>query len=52
MCRLTTCRKCGLKTWTGCGQHAEQVMRPVPISQRCKGHEDEPGFFARLFGRS
>lgn len=53
MCRAVTCRKCGKTTWAGCGQHVDQVMRGVPQSQRCKGHENEvrPGLFARIFGR-
>lgn len=54
MCRAVTCRKCGKTTWAGCGQHVDQVLRAVPKSQRCAGHENdpvEPGFLARLFGR-
>jgi hypothetical protein len=29
------------------------VMKGVPQSQRCQGHENEPstGFFSRLFGK-
>ena len=53
MCRAVTCRKCGKKTWAGCGQHVDQVMRGVPQSQRCEGHENEtrPSLLARIFGR-
>ncbi len=53
MCRAVTCRKCGKTTWAGCGQHVDQVMRSVPPSQRCPGHEDEKstGFFSKMFGR-
>lgn len=54
MCRAATCKKCGKTTWAGCGQHVDSVMRGVPRSDRCTGHENdpaEPGFFARLFGR-
>lgn len=53
MCYAVSCKKCGKTTWSGCGQHVDQVMRGVPASQRCPGHENEPGdgFFARLFGR-
>lgn len=50
MCHQATCRKCGKATWRGCGRHVDQVMRGVPKSQRCAGHEGEPGLFARLFG--
>jgi hypothetical protein len=54
MCRATTCRICAKTTWTGCGQHVDQVMRGVPASQRCPGHRDDapaarPGRLARLF---
>ncbi|ABK03727.1 hypothetical protein JOE40_001290 [Arthrobacter sp. PvP102] len=55
MCRAVTCKKCGKTTWAGCGQHVDQVMRGVPGSDRCRGHEHEnpagTGFFAKLFGR-
>jgi hypothetical protein len=53
MCQKVTCRKCGKATWSGCGQHVDQVMRGIPQAQRCQGHANdpkEPGFFARLFG--
>ena len=52
MCYAVACKKCGKTTWSGCGQHVDQVMRGVPTSQRCEGHTHEPssGFFARLFG--
>ncbi|MFN8191694.1 MAG: hypothetical protein U0R78_14870 [Nocardioidaceae bacterium] len=55
MCHAVRCRKCGKTTWAGCGQHVNQVMRGVPQSQRCQGHQNEPreaGFFGRLFGKS
>lgn len=55
MCRAVTCKKCGKTTWAGCGEHVDQVMRGVPSSERCRGHEQEKsedkGFFAKLFGR-
>lgn len=51
MCQKVTCRRCGKATWTGCGQHVNQVMRGVPPHDRCQGHENEPSFFARLFSR-
>lgn len=52
MCHAVICKKCGKTTWAGCGQHVDQVMRKVPASQRCHGHQNEPastGFLARLF---
>ncbi len=53
MCYAVSCRKCGKTTWSGCGQHVDQVMRGVPVAQRCPGHEGEKatGLFAKLFGR-
>ena len=56
MCRAVKCRRCDKTTWAGCGQHVDTVMRGVSHSDRCQGHEKEPGsqsdgFFARLFGR-
>jgi len=33
-----TCKTCGLASWTGCGQHVEQVLAGVPEAQRCPGH--------------
>lgn len=35
MCRRITCRQCGKPSFTGCGQHVEQVLGDVPRSQRC-----------------
>ncbi len=52
MCRAVNCRKCGKTTWSGCGQHVNQVLRGVPAARRCQGHAGEPssgGFFGRLF---
>ncbi|EIC07156.1 hypothetical protein JOE53_001686 [Microbacterium laevaniformans] len=53
MCSAVTCRTCGKTTWAGCGQHVDQVMKNVPASQRCPGHEQAAGggFLARVFGR-
>lgn len=53
MCYAVSCRTCGKTTWSGCGQHVDQVMRGVPMPQRCPGHEGEKatGLFAKLFGR-
>ena len=41
MCYAVACRKCGKTTWSGCGQHVDQVMRGVPAAQRCQGHQGE-----------
>lgn len=56
MCSPATCSTCGKATYTGCGQHVEQVLRGVPKSQRCACPPDKRvvnsgGLLARLFGR-
>ncbi|MBM7799406.1 hypothetical protein JOE57_002327 [Microlunatus panaciterrae] len=55
MCRAVTCGTCGKTTWTGCGNHVNQVMKNVPNGQQCRGHENETaakvGVLGRLFGR-
>ncbi len=53
MCYPTTCTTCGKTTWTGCGQHVEDVRRAVPATEWCDGHPDAPksSFFSRLRGR-
>lgn len=56
MCSPATCRTCSKTTWSGCGQHVNQVMRHVPESQRCTCNESERsasggGFLGRLLGR-
>lgn len=54
MCQAVTCRQCGKTTWSGCGQHVDQVMRAVPRGERCEGHparRPATSLFARLFGR-
>jgi hypothetical protein len=56
MCHQTTCRACKKRTWAGCGQHKDAVMRDVPRDQRCKctaaekAAADKGSFLARLFG--
>jgi hypothetical protein len=37
-----TCPTCGKVTWTGCGQHVDQVFANVPQDRRCPGHDGEP----------
>ena len=55
MCRAVKCRTCGKTTWAGCGQHVDTVLRNVPASDRCPGHESDQGaskggFLSRIFG--
>lgn len=42
MCSRTTCRSCGLASWSGCGKHVDQVMRGVPKDQRCTCDRSRP----------
>lgn len=54
MCQRTTCRKCGKATYSGCGQHVEQVLGNVPKSERCScdsGSDQSRPLFGGLFGR-
>jgi hypothetical protein len=38
MCSPAPCHACGKVTWTGCGEHADQVMAQIPEPQRCACH--------------
>lgn len=54
MCSPTRCRNCDKTTWTGCGNHVDQVMRNVPKHDRCECSPQERetgGLFSRLLGR-
>lgn len=51
MCRAVASKQCGKTTWAGCGQHIDAVKATVPSDQWCGGHEEQPGFFARMLGR-
>ncbi|KAJ4461583.1 hypothetical protein PAPYR_2182 [Paratrimastix pyriformis] len=42
MCQRAKCRKCGKVTWSGCGEHIEEVMRGVPESRKCTCAEHDP----------
>ena len=35
MCSPAVCSQCGKITWSGCGQHAGQVLASVPEKKRC-----------------
>ena len=46
MCWPVTCPTCNLTTWSGCGEHVDQVMSGVPLDRRCRCEErwsDDPG---------
>jgi hypothetical protein len=55
MCQRATCRTCGKATFSGCGQHVEQVLAGVPKGQRCscppQQRKTGGGWLARLLGR-
>ncbi len=61
MCRKVTCRKCNKVTYSGCGQHLDQVFKGVPKDQRCTcsavkasaktSGDSKPGLMSKLFGR-
>ncbi|HAM24517.1 MAG TPA: hypothetical protein DHW34_06370 [Actinobacteria bacterium] len=42
MCQRVTCRSCGKVTYSGCGEHLDQVFAGVPDDQRCRCAEDAP----------
>ncbi|ACV78920.1 hypothetical protein Namu_2565 [Nakamurella multipartita DSM 44233] len=56
MCSPATCPSCGKASYTGCGQHVDQVLAGVPAHQRCScppaARSTSGGsFLSRLFGR-
>ena len=61
MCSPTRCRSCGKTTWSGCGNHVDQVMRNVPKGQQCTCSRDARaskapeerggGLLGRILGR-
>ena len=61
MCSPARCRACGKTTWSGCGNHVEQVKARVPDDQWCTCAEDgtsakddagpSTSFLGRLLGR-
>ncbi|HMM83792.1 MAG TPA: hypothetical protein PKI99_09960 [Terrimesophilobacter sp.] len=61
MCGPARCRVCGKTTWSGCGQHIQEVRRSVPAANWCGGNHTQAqideskanstGFLSRLFSR-
>ena len=35
MCSPARCATCHKTTWTGCGEHADDVMAQVDVADRC-----------------
>lgn len=48
MCYPQKCSKCAKTGWAGCGQHIEDVMRSVPVAQRCRCGRPDTVTAARL----
>lgn len=59
MCSRVNCRKCGKVTYSGCGQHLDQVFAGVPKNQRCDcaskpqtpSSNKKQSFIGKLMGR-
>lgn len=53
MCQRVTCETCSKPTWSGCGQHIEEALAGVPVSERCQCGvaKKSGGFFSSLFRR-
>lgn len=52
MCDKVICRVCSKATWSGCGEHIEEALVGVALSDRCAGHPKEikpGGLLKRLF---
>ncbi|GLU90014.1 MULTISPECIES: hypothetical protein [Agromyces] len=43
MCSPITCQQCGKTTWSGCGQHIDEVQRGVPADRWCDGTHAQTG---------
>lgn len=52
MCQAVKCAKCGKTTWAGCGNHVDQVMRNVPVSNRCACDRKTPPGWSRAHQRT
>jgi hypothetical protein len=36
MCVRVNCSKCTKPTFKGCGKHVDEVLRDVPVTERCE----------------
>ena len=46
MCFAVQCETCNKTTWQGCGKHVDDVMKKVPVEERCtcpRGNEVDEG---------
>ncbi len=56
MCSPATCRTCGKASYSGCGQHVDQMLAGVPQNKRCDCSSNarssgDASVLSRLFGR-
>lgn len=57
MCSRVNCRKCGKVTYSGCGNHLDQVFAGVPKDQRCNcanktsANDAKQSVLGKIFGR-
>ncbi len=57
MCSRVNCRKCGKVTYSGCGQHLDQVFAGVPQNKRCdcaskqSSSSEKRSLLGKIFGR-
>ena len=40
MCFVKKCVKCEKKSWSGCGNHLENLFKNIPYKERCWCHYD------------
>jgi hypothetical protein len=57
MCRQVSCKTCKKATWSGCGNHKNEVLRGIPKNHCCSctaadkaAARNNKGFFAKIFG--
>ncbi len=51
MCSRVQCPTCDRPTYTGCGQHVEQVLGDVRAADRCQCERTaKPSLMSRIFG--
>ena len=36
MCYEVKCKRCGKRTWAGCGRHKDNVLANIPENERCE----------------
>ena len=59
MCYQIVCERCAKPTWNGCGNHIDEALAGVAMSDRCacdarvgtSGDAPSEGMFSRFLGR-